>query len=216
MDFLPDSIAEYAEKFSSPEPDVLKKLNRDTHAKVLRPRMLAGHLQGRLLSFISRMVNPERILEIGTYTGYSAICLAEGLQENGLLHTIDHNPELRDFAAGFIRQAGYNKQIIQHTGEAIDVLPFIDDRFDLVYLDADKTNYIRYFELIFPKLRQGGIVLADNVLWGGKVLEKVSGKDEETLGIVRFNNYVRKHAGVRNLLLPFRDGLMIIEKVSEA
>lgn len=214
MDFLPDNIAEYAEKFSSPEPEILKKLNRDTHAKVLRPRMLAGYLQGRLLSFISRMIKPERILEIGTYTGYSAICLAEGLQEGGLLHTIDHNPELEDFTAGYIRQAGFEEQVIQHTGEAIDVLPTLHEHFDLVYLDADKTNYIRYFELIFPKLRQGGIVLADNVLWSGKVLDTVPEKDEETLGIVRFNAYIREHSGVRNLLLPFRDGLMIIEKIS--
>ncbi len=212
MDLLPKEIEAYASQFTTPETDVLKKLNRDTHAKVLRPRMLSGHLQGSLLSFISRMVKPSRILEIGTYTGYSAICLAEGLQTGGLLHTIDHNVELEEFAKHYIRLAGLEHRIIQHIGEAAAILPEIDEEFDLVFLDADKENYVRYFDMVYGKLKKGGIVLADNVLWSGKVLNKPEKNDKEALGIVAFNEYIRDHAGVRNLLLPFRDGLMLMEK----
>lgn len=212
MDLLPKEIEAYASQFTTPETDVLKKLNRDTHAKVLRPRMLSGHLQGSLLSFISRMVKPSRILEIGTYTGYSAICLAEGLQKGGLLHTIDHNVELEEFAKHYIRLAGLEHRIIQHIGEAAAILPEIDEEFDLVFLDADKENYVRYFDMVYGKLKNGGIVLADNVLWSGKVLNKPEKNDKEALGIVAFNEYIRDHAGVRNLLLPFRDGLMLMEK----
>lgn len=212
MDLLPKEIEAYASQFTTPETDVLKKLNRDTHAKVLRPRMLSGHLQGSLLSFISRMVKPSRILEIGTYTGYSAICLSEGLQKGGLLHTIDHNVELEEFAKHYIRLAGLEHRIIQHIGEAAAILPEIDEEFDLVFLDADKENYVRYFDMVYDKLKKGGIVLADNVLWSGKVLNKPEKNDKEALGIVAFNEYIRDHAGVRNLLLPFRDGLMLMEK----
>lgn len=212
MDLLPKEIEAYASQFTTPETDVLKKLNRDTHAKVLRPRMLSGHLQGSLLSFISRMVKPSRILEIGTYTGYSAICLSEGLQKGGLLHTIDHNVELEEFAKHYIRLAGLEHRIIQHIGEAAAILPEIDEEFDLVFLDADKENYVRYFDMVYGKLKNGGIVLADNVLWSGKVLNKPEKNDKEALGIVAFNEYIRDHAGVRNLLLPFRDGLMLMEK----
>ncbi len=215
MDFLPKDIEAYASLFSTSESEVLKSLNRDTHAKVLNSRMLSGHLQGRLLSFISRMLRPGRILEIGTYTGYSAICLAEGLDQDGILHTIDHNPELEDFAKEYIRRAGFEKQIVQHIGEAVDILPAIRERFDLVFLDADKGNYVRYFKMVYPKLRQGGILVADNVLWSGKVLGPVGGQDEETLGIVRFNKFIRGHPGVRNLLLPFRDGVMLVEKTTD-
>ncbi len=213
MELIPEFIEEYASAFSSDEPDVLKKLNRDTRAKVLQSRMLSGHLQGRLLSFVSRMIKPGRILEVGTYTGYSALCLAEGLTEEGKLHTIDHNPELEDFAADYFRMAGRDDQIIQHVGEALDVIPSLKETFDLVFLDADKINYVRYFDLIFPKLKTGGLVLADNVLWGGKVFDPPDERDEEATGIVRFNQHIRDHKGVRQLLLPLRDGLMVIEKV---
>jgi len=213
MELIPDFIEEYASACSSDEPEVLKKLNRDTRAKVLQSRMLSGHLQGRLLSFISRMINPGRILEVGTYTGYSALCLAEGLTEEGKLHTIDHNPELEDFAAEYFRMAGMDNQIIQHVGEALDVIPSLKETFDLVFLDADKKNYVRYFDLICPKLKTGGLILADNVLWGGKVFDPPDERDEEAMGIVRFNQHIRDHKGVRQLLLPLRDGLMIIEKV---
>ena len=212
MKLLPEDIERYASAFSSPESGILERLGRDTQAKVLKARMLSGHMQGRILAFISRMINPKRILEIGTYTGYSALCLAEGLAADGLLHTIDRNAELEDFAAKYIREAGYEKVIKQHIGEALDVLPEIDDTFDLVFIDADKENYIKYFELIYPKLRKGGVVIADNALWSGKVLMPFEQMDEETRGIALFNEYIRNHKGVHQLLLPFRDGLMLAEK----
>ncbi len=215
MEFLPGNIEEYASAHSTDEPEVLKRLNRETHAKVFRPRMLSGHMQGSLLTFISRMLRPKRILEIGTYTGYSAICLAQGLKPGGLLHTIDHNPELENFTLQFIREAGLENIIIQHIGEALDVIPNIDEVFDLVFIDADKENYCRYFDLVLPKLRKGGMILADNTLWSGKVMLPPGEMDEETKGISDFNQYVHDHPHVCNLLLPFRDGLMLVEKISE-
>ncbi len=215
MEFLPQRIEEYAAAHSTDEPDLLKRLNRETHARVLKPRMLSGHMQGSLLTFISRMLRPGRILEIGTYTGYSAICLAQGLTPGGLLHTIDHNAELEDFTAKYIREAGLEKVIVQHIGEALDLIPALDEVFDLVFIDADKENYCRYFDLVLPKMRKGGIILADNTLWSGKVLSLPEEMDEETRGIAEFNQYVHQHPHVRNMLLPFRDGLMLIEKLSE-
>lgn len=213
MKFLPEDIERYASDFSSPESEVLLRLGRETQAKVLKARMLSGHMQGRLLAFISRMIKPKRILEIGTYTGYSALCLAEGLSADGLLHTIDRNAELEEFAAKYIREAGYENVIKQHIGEALDVLPLLDESFDLIFIDADKENYVRYFEMMYPKLRKGGVVIADNALWSGKVLLPDEEMDEETRGIALFNEYIRKHRGVHQLLLPFRDGLMLIEKL---
>ncbi len=212
MDFINQDIEKYAMAFSSPEPEVLQRLSRDTHAKVLKPRMLSGHLQGRFLSFLSRTIRPKRILEIGTYTGYSAICLAEGLAEDGIIHTIDHNPELEDFARIYFKMAGVDHQVKQHIGEALDILPHLDEPFDLVFIDADKPNYIRYFEIIYPRLRDGGIVLADNALWSGKVLDSEDRMDAETAGIAQFNRYIREHPGVYHVLLPFRDGVMLIGK----
>ncbi len=213
MDFLPKDIENYAALMSSPEHELLERLNRETHARIIKPRMLSGHLQGLLLSFVSRMVRPHHILEIGTYTGYSAICLAEGLREGGKLHTIDHNEELEDFASKFIKEAGFGDQIIQHIGEAIDVIPELDMKFDLVFIDADKENYINYFNMVFPKMDKGGIILADNALWSGQVLSDPVEMDSETRGIASFNEYIRNHSGVRNLLLPFRDGIMMMEKI---
>ncbi len=213
MNFLPEDIERYATTFSSPESEILERLGRDTQAKVLKARMLSGHMQGRLLAFVSRMIKPKRILEIGTYTGYSALCLAEGLDADGLLHTIDHNAELEDFAAKYIREAGYEKVIRQHIGEALDVLPLLDENFDLIFIDADKENYIKYFDLMYPKLRKGGVVIADNALWSGKVLMCKEEMDEETRGIALFNEYIRNHEGIHQLLLPFRDGLMLVEKL---
>lgn len=225
---IPPEIDAYARYISSPETPVLSKLNRDTHAMVLRPRMLSGHLQGKLLEMISTMVQPQCILEIGTYTGYSAICMARGLQTNGVLHTIDHNPELEDFSRKYITEAGMAERIIQHTGEALDVIPAIDAQFDLVFIDADKENYIRYFDLAYAKTRTGGVILADNVLWSGKVVDAVTDPksfkistdaletpgitDPETAALIRFNEYVRNHPGLERLLLPFRDGLLICIK----
>lgn len=213
MDFLPKEIENYAAAMSTPEHDLLYQLNRETHARVIKPRMLSGHLQGLLLSFISRMVRPECILEIGTYTGYSALCLAEGLQEGGKLHTIDHNEELEEFTSKYIREAGYDDRIIQHIGEAIDIIPRLNMNFDLVFIDADKENYVNYFNMVLPRMPKGGILLADNALWSGKVLTNPEEMDQETAGVASFNEHVRNHPEVRNLLLPFRDGIMMIEKI---
>lgn len=230
MEFISQAIEAYARQISTSETPVLERLNRDTHARILRPRMLSGHLQGKLLELISHMMKPARILEIGTYTGYSAICLATGLAPNGILHTIDHNPELEDFSMQYFKESGLGDRIIRHTGEALDVIPTIDEVFDIVFIDADKENYIRYFDMAFEKLRRGGIIIADNVLWSGKVVEYASDNlreeeetqvhkndasgipDSETLSIIRFNEYIRAHKGVNSLLLPFRDGLMICLK----
>lgn len=216
MEFISSAVEAYARQISTSETPVLERLNRDTHARILRPRMLSGHLQGKLLELISHMIQPARVLEIGTYTGYSAICLAAGMTPNGILHTIDHNPELEDFARQYFEESGYGNNIIQHIGEALDVIPTIDEVFDIVFIDADKENYIRYFDLAFEKLRKGGVIIADNVLWSGKVVEYAYDSsqipDSETLGIIRFNEYIRKHNGVNSLLLPFRDGLMICLK----
>lgn len=213
MDFLPKDIENYAAAMSLPENDVLKRLNRETHARILKPRMLSGHLQGLLLTFISRMVRPQTILEIGTYTGYSALCLAEGLREGGKLHTIDHNEELEELTSRYIKEAGYGNRIIQHMGEAIDIIPQLDMTFDLVFIDADKENYVNYFNMVLPKMPKGGIILADNALWSGKVLAKPEEMDSETAGVASFNEHVKKHPEVRNLLLPFRDGIMMLEKI---
>jgi caffeoyl-CoA O-methyltransferase len=209
---ISEKIEAYARQMSDPELPVLQRLSRETYAKVLKPRMLSGHLQGKLLEFISRLHPSNRILEIGTYTGYSAICLAQGLTESGILHTIDHNPELEDFARQFFIEAGLEQKIVQHIGEAIEVIPTLDETFDMVFIDADKENYVNYFEMVFDKMPSGGIILADNVLWDGKVLNEPAPADFETRGIIRFNEYIRQHQGLRKLLLPYRDGLTIIQK----
>ncbi len=184
-------IENYAREHTTPENETLRKNNRETYAKILRPRMLSGHLQGRLLEMISKMVQPSRILEIGTYTGYSAICLSRGMKDNGILHTIDHNPELEDFTRNFFRMEGLEDKVIYHLGEALDILPGIEEIFDLVFIDADKENYIRYYEICMEKLNPGGVILADNVLWDGKVLDITQNNDEETIAIDRFNNHVQ-------------------------
>jgi predicted O-methyltransferase YrrM len=209
---LSEKLEEYAKLISDAELPVLQRLNRETNAKILRPRMLSGHLQGKLLEFISTLKKPRRILEIGTYTGYSAICLAKGLTHDGLLHTIDKNPELEEFTRAFIVEAGLEKKIIQHVGEALEVIPTINERFDLAFIDADKENYVNYLEMILEKLEVGGIILADNVLWDGKVVMNPIPDDSETQGIVAFNEHVKNRKGIKKFILPFRDGLMIIEK----
>ncbi len=212
MQFLDPDIEKYSLDHTSEESEVLKQLNRETYAKVLRPRMLSGHMQGKLLEMISHMLQPARILEIGTYTGYSAICLASGLQVGGKIHTIDHNPELEDFTRSFFRKAGLEKSVMYHIGEARDVLPEIDETFDLVFIDADKENYIHYYEISMEKLRTGGVILADNVLWDGKVLELQNTNDPEAHAIARFNKHVQNDSRVENIMLPFRDGLSLIRK----
>jgi predicted O-methyltransferase YrrM len=208
-------IFNYAEAYSSPETDVLKKLNRETNVKVHFPRMLSGRMQGNLLKMISCMLSPEKILEIGTYTGYSSICLSEGLTENGILHTIEINPEHEDMIRKYHSEAGLSEKINLHIGNALDIIPSIDEQFDLIFIDADKENYLNYFHLVFNKVRKGGFILADNVLWGRKVLKETLPSDTETRSIKEFNEFIQKDKRVENLLLPFRDGLMIIRKISE-
>lgn len=212
MEFLPEKIEEYIEAHTAPESAVLEELNRETHAKVLQPRMLSGHLQGRVLATFSQMLRPARILEIGTYTGYSAICLAEGLAENGKLHTIDINEELEDRTRSFIAKSGFEDKIQMHIGNAVDIIPNLQEEWDLVFIDADKENYSTYFDLVVDKVRPGGFIIADNVLWSGKVVEKVSEKDLETMAIIDFNKKVHDDDRVENVLFPVRDGLMVCRK----
>lgn len=206
-------ITEYAENFSSEESPVLKKLNRETHVKILFAHMLSGKLQGNLFKMISRMIKPEKILEIGTFTGYSAICLAEGLSEKGILHTIEINPELEDIIRKYFNEAGVSEKINLHIGNALEIIPALDGSYDLVYIDADKENYLNYYKLVFNKVKKGGFIIADNVLWDGKVLKEPLPSDTETVAIKEFNTFVQNDKRVENLLLPFRDGLMITRKL---
>jgi len=213
MEFLPENINQYACDHTQGENAVLAELNRETWAKVLIPRMLSGHLQGRTLSMFSQMIQPKTILEIGTYTGYSAICLAEGLQENGSLHTIDINEELKSMCERYFEKAGISKQVKLHTGNAMDIIPTIDAEFELVFIDADKENYSNYFDLIIERMPVGGYIIADNVLWSGKVVEEVDTNDIETQELIAFNKKIHESGRVENLLLPIRDGLMVCRKV---
>ncbi|GAB3543244.1 O-methyltransferase [Spirosoma fluminis] len=212
MDFLPADIAAYAEAHTSPESELLHQLNRNTRAHVMAPRMLSGHIQGRLLSMLSWMIRPRRILEIGTYTGYSALCLAEGLTDDGRLITIDHNEELEDFARSYWQQSPFNQKIDLCIGLAADVIPTLHETFDLIFIDADKRNNALYFDLIIDKLRPGGFILADNVLWSGKVVEPVKPADEDTRAVLAFNQKVQADERVENVLLPVRDGIMVMRK----
>lgn len=214
MDFLDNDISKYVEKHTKEESSLLKKLNRETNAKVIMPRMISGHLQGRVLSMLSHMIQPRNILEVGTYTGYSALCLAEGMQKDGILYTIDINEELEELVGKYFAQSSYNDQIDYRIGNAIDIIPELDEIFDLVFIDADKLNYPRYFELTIEKIRPGGFIIADNVLWSGKVLDKNRKKlDKETEAIVRFNRMVHDDNRVENVLFPIRDGLMVLRKL---
>ena len=212
MDFLPPDLTAYAETHTSPESDLLRQLNRNTRAHVMAPRMLSGHVQGRFLSMLSWMMRPRRILEIGTYTGYSALCLAEGLTDDGLLITIDHNEELESFARSYWQQSPLNTKIEFRIGQAATILPTLDETFDLVFIDADKRNNALYFDLIFDKIRPGGVILADNVLWSGKVVEPVKASDQDTLAVLAFNQKIQADPRVENVLLPVRDGIMMIRK----
>lgn len=209
MHFISQDLENYIEQHSEKEPELLAALNKETYQKVLLPRMLSGHFQGRVLSMLSKLIRPLNILEIGTYTGYSALCLCEGMQENGSLHTIDIKEELVDFQRKHFDKSPWGNQIVQHLGEALDIIPTLDLKFDLVFIDADKENYINYFELIVPKMNKGGIILSDNVLWSGKVLEPLNPKDISTKILLDYNLLLKNDPRVETVLLPIRDGLTV-------
>lgn len=212
MEFISPELSSYCETYSSEESEVLKKLNRETHLKVVSPRMLSGHLQGRFLSFISKLQKPELIVEIGTYTGYSALCLAEGLTENGKLISIDVNEETSAFAKSFIQQTDYANKIELVIADAKEYINIITDPIDLIFIDADKKNYLSYYHLAIEKLNSGGLIIADNVLWSGKITMPETAMDRETLALHSFNKFVQQDIRVENILLPVRDGLMVVRK----
>jgi len=214
MDFLDEALVDYVERYTTEERTVLKELNRETYSNVLIPRMLAGHLQGRVISMFSQMIRPKQVLEIGTYTGYSALCWAEGLQEGGHVHTIDINEELEDMVARYIEEAGQSNTITTYQGNAVEIIPSIDETWDVVYIDADKENYSRYFDLVIDKVRKGGFIIGDNVLWSGKVLEKEESRDEDTQALVDYCEKIHKYPRVENVLFPVRDGLLVARKLS--
>ena len=213
MNFFSPDLQRYTENHTSPESDLLKRLDRETNLKALYPKMISGHLQGRLLSMFAHMIKPRRILEIGTFTGYSAICMAEGLAKGGEIITIDKNHELQEMVKHYLDEAGISSQVNLIIGDAMKEIPKLQGTFDLVYLDADKENYVKYFQLIIDLVNPGGYILADNVLWYGKVLEDSDKKlDVETRAIKEFNQMVQNDQRVENVLLPIRDGIMVIRK----
>ena len=209
MHFISQDLEDYIEQHSEKEPALLATLNKETYQKILLPRMLSGHFQGRVLSMLSKLIRPVIILEIGTYTGYSALCLCEGIQENGQLHTIDIKEELVDFQRKHFDKSPWGKQIVQHLGEAIDIIPNLDLKFDLVFIDADKENYLNYFEMILPKMNKGGIILSDNEFWSGKVLDPIHPNDISTKILAEYNQLLKDDPRVETVLLPIRDGLTV-------
>ena len=210
MNFLDEHLETYVQQHSEQEPELLQQLARETHLKVLQPRMLSGAYQGRLLALLTKLISPKQILEIGTFTGYSALCMAEGLHPDGRIDTIDINEELMDMQQRYFETAGFVKQIIQHLGNAAEIIPSIKGTFDLVFIDADKEQYPRYFDLVVDRVRSGGLIIADNVLWSGKVVN--SAKDEATKALQIFNKKVTEDQRVESVLLPVRDGLTLIRK----
>ncbi len=215
MDFLPQNINDYSEKHTSPESELLAKLNRETHAKILQARMLSGHLQGRVLAMFSQMMQAKNILEIGTYTGYSALCLAEGLVEGGKIITIDVNEELESFTRHFFDTSDYADKIDYRIGDAAEIIPTLNEEFDIVFIDADKMSYQKYYDLVFDIVRKGGYIISDNVLWSGKVANIEEGKkiDKDTQNLLDFNKMCHDDPRTENILMPLRDGLMISRKL---
>lgn len=207
-----DKLLKYIEDHTTPESKLLYELNRETHLTTFYPRMLSGNIQGKFLEMISSMIQPDSIIEIGTFTGYSAICLAKGLSKNGVLHTIEINPEIQDLSEKYFVKSGYDSKIKRHIGNALDIIPKLNERFDLVFIDADKENYLNYYKLILNKVKTGGFVLADNTLWGEKVIHNKSNPDKETKGILEFNDFIQNDERVENVLISLRDGIMIIRK----
>jgi len=212
MHFIPEALDDYVVKHTENEPELLQKLTRETFQKILQPRMSSGPYQGRVLSIISKLINPKNILEIGTFTGYSTLCLAEGIKTEGQLHTIDVNEELFDFQRKYFDASEYGSKIIQHLGNALDIIPKLNTTFDLVFIDADKDNYVNYFNLIIDKMNTGGIILSDNVLWSGKVIEPLNPKDKMTKAVLEYNTLLKDDDRVETVLLPIRDGLTISRK----
>ena len=206
------TIEEYILSHSDDEGALLKALERDAHVNLLRPRMLSGHLQGRILKMFCRMMQPRRVLEIGTYTGYATLCLAEGLPEDGLVHTLEVNDEMEDFIFTYLNQSTLQEKIRVHFGDAMEIIPQLDEQFDLVFIDADKRLYSAYYDLVFPKVRAGGLILADNTLWDGKVVETIPASDKQSLGILAFNEKIKQDERVEKVILPLRDGLTMIWK----
>nr|WP_299169619.1 O-methyltransferase [uncultured Allomuricauda sp.] len=209
MHFLSPILENYIIENSEAEPEILTELTRETHLKVVQPRMITGHFQGRVLSLLSKITSPKNILEIGTYTGYSAICLAEGLQQTGELHTIEVNEELHDLQRKYFDKSGYGTQIVQHTGDALDIVPTLDLCFDLIFIDAQKVNYDAYFEAAIKKTRSGSIILSDNVLWSGKVVEPLAKSDKATAVLIDYNQKLKNDPRVETVILPVRDGLTL-------
>ena len=209
MDFLPEKIDDYVVAHSQQEPEILKELNRETWQKILNPRMLSGDFQGRVLSMISKLIQPKFVLEIGTYTGYSALSMAEGMATDGRLHTNDRNEELYDFQKKYFEKSKYGDMILQHVGNALEIIPTLEEKFDLVFIDADKSNYSNYFNLVIDKMNPGGVILSDNVLWSGKVVEELNPKDIDTKALLKYNKLVNEDVRVETVLLPIRDGLTI-------
>lgn len=214
MHFIPEDLDDYISNHSEDEPKLLQELNRETYQKILQPRMLSGHYQGRVLSLISKMVHPKNILEIGTYTGYSSLCLAEGMQKEGELHTIDINEELVDFQRKYFEKSPFGTQIIQHLGNALEIIPKLDKTFDLIFIDADKENYPKYFNLVIDKLNNSGVILSDNVLWSGKVIEAIKPDDLDTKALIEYNKLLKEDKRIETVILPIRDGLTISRKLN--
>ncbi|NCO55273.1 MAG: methyltransferase [Bacteroidetes bacterium CG02_land_8_20_14_3_00_31_25] len=205
-------LEQYILEHSEQESDLLKELNRETNVHIYHPRMLSGHLQGSILKMLTCMLKPQNILEIGTYTGYSALCFAEGLSPEGKIHTIEINDELEDFIKQYVNKSENKDKIILHFGDALKIIPTLNLKFDLVFIDADKKQYIEYYKIVFDKVKEGGYIIADNVLWSGKVTENYNDTDEQTRGIIDFNNFVQNDKRVFNVIFPIRDGLMVIKK----
>jgi len=212
MDFLSPELQRYVTEHTSVESELLKRLNRDTHLHVMKPRMLSGHVQGRFLAMLSHMIRPKQILELGTYTGYSALCLAEGLAPGGMLHTIDVNEELEEMVRGYFKEAGAEDKINYYIGNALEIIPGLNYQFDLVFIDADKLNNARYYDLTLDKVVPGGFILIDNVLWSGKVVQQTLKTDKDTQAVLDFNRKIQEDERVENILLPLRDGLMLVRK----
>ncbi|MEI7420854.1 MAG: O-methyltransferase [Prolixibacteraceae bacterium] len=208
-------LENYILSHSVEEDPVLKKLYRETYLRLVNGRMCSGHLQGTVLTLLSKLISPKRILEIGTYTGYSAICLAKGLAPGGVLHTIEINDELEDMAAGYFAEAGMKDLIIQYIGDATEILPKLQDQYELVFLDGDKRQYLQHYQMIIPKMPIGGLIIADNTLWGGKVVGKIARDDEQTISILEFNDFVKDDMRVETTILPIRDGMTLLRKIAE-